>query len=159
ARSSISFTGIPPAYAAPMSEPMLVPATSAGLMPRSSRARKTPMCANPFSPPPPSTSARRPGSGVVLTSRPPRDLHPGWPGALHSLEVLVGSVKSDAPAADHEDRPRVAADHGTDEERCAADDHERAILIGILPPGHRRRSGLRGQSVHASSGRVDAGRE
>jgi hypothetical protein len=54
---SISRPVYPLAYNAPTIDPMLVPITMSGWMPRLSSTRITPMCAAPFAPPPARTSA------------------------------------------------------------------------------------------------------
>ena len=63
ARRSTCRRPAPPASIAPM----LVPAYDVGTIPRSSSACMTPMCANPFMPPPPSTRAMRRSRGGVGT--------------------------------------------------------------------------------------------
>ena len=55
--SVMSSIGIPAAAAALISDPMLVPANTEGLIPFSSSAASTPICANPLRPPPPRTRA------------------------------------------------------------------------------------------------------
>src|SRR4051794_1443442 len=100
-----------------MSAPMLVPAYTSGTMPRSSRARSTPMWANPLRPPPPRTRAMR-----LLTSecfpRPPAP-----PAAL--LQVLVEADEADARTADGDRRPCITADDETRQECRSAHHHQR----------------------------------
>ena len=64
ALSVMSSIDMPPALAAQINAPMLVPARSAGWIPFSSRAARTPIWANPLSPPPPRTRAIFRGAGT-----------------------------------------------------------------------------------------------
>src|SRR5919109_3259936 len=141
ARRAISSIGIPPTIAAAMRAPMLVPAYTLGLILRSSRARKTPMCAKPFMPPPPSTSATRfpllplPAClAIVLSVSTPlgakeaRTSGPPKRRAVSLLQILIQPNQSDDRAADHYDVTGVPSDHGADEHRSAADDHHRFSL-------------------------------
>lgn len=69
ARAVNSATDIPDAAAAAIIAPMLVPAYSDGRIPASSNARSAPMCARPFSAPPPRTSPMRGARGAVTAGR------------------------------------------------------------------------------------------
>src|SRR5687768_11224482 len=103
ARSVISLRLMPPICAAAIRAPMLVPANVVGVMPRSARARRTPMCAKPFSPPPPSTTAMRGGGPPP----PPNDIQVPNPVLL---EVQIQTPEPDACATDHDERSGIVAD-------------------------------------------------
>src|SRR3954470_16205660 len=114
ARSAISFAPIPRANAAPRSAPMLVPAYRVGLMPSSIIAWSTPMCANPFIPPPPRTSEMRRARGPDVRRE----------GVTRLLEVLIQAVQADDGAADHDDLAAVTADERAGNEAHRADVHQ-----------------------------------
>src|ERR1051325_8839740 len=118
ARVVSSWMLMPPTRAAASRAPMLVPEYSVGSMPRSSSACITPMCANPFMPPPPRTSAMRrecPAAALTVLT-------------MASLQVLVQSNESDHGAADHHDGARRVTDDRAGQERGTANDHHRHRL-------------------------------
>src|SRR5436853_6208107 len=134
ARSS----GVMPATAAAHNiAPMLVPAYNDGLMPRSSSALRTPICAKPFIPPPPSTRATfrwlvipplrcSDGEGSAMV---------GW---LWLLEILIQADQPDHRACDHHERAGGIANERARDERRAADDHHRDGLAHVLALRGRR---------------------
>src|SRR3982751_2126939 len=94
----------------------------------SSSARRTPMWAKPFIPPPPKTSATR------LPALPPVCFTivdcqaPSSRSGSRSLQVLIQSVEPNDRAADHEDVASVATNDGANQDRGTTDDHQRLIL-------------------------------
>ena len=66
---SISLPVYPAAYIDPTTAPMLVPTIKSGTTPSESSTRSTPIWANPFAPPPESTSAVRAGAQLPIWAR------------------------------------------------------------------------------------------